>query len=87
MGLLYSTSIPCADEHVLAIGKLAYNDTYVSIALNDTSVHVFSISDGSHKLGFKDSGGKHIWALAIVNDMVVAGSADGVLSAWCILKG
>jgi len=59
MKLLCSTLVPCTtNDKIAAVGRLTYSNTYVAVALSDTSVHVFSILDGSHKLGFKDPCGK-----------------------------
>ncbi|KAH8596006.1 WD40-repeat-containing domain protein [Bisporella sp. PMI_857] len=87
MRILISSPIPCINDRTVAVRRLAWSDAYASVALSDTSVHVYSLMDGSHKLSFQDPCGKVVLAHAIVDDKVIVGSADGALRAWHILEG
>ncbi|KAF2152519.1 WD40 repeat-like protein [Myriangium duriaei CBS 260.36] len=90
MELVSSSNIPCTPdgEHpTLVAGALSSNAKYVSAALTDSSLHVFSI-DGSHKLKVTDPSGNIIWAHMILDDdILVSGSSDGILRAYNIADG
>jgi hypothetical protein len=86
MDLLTSISVPTSKENLHAT-VLSLNETYTAIALSDTSVHVFSSINGSHKLSFNDPCGKNVWAISIVGGEVVIGSADGALRVWGVVEG
>lgn len=87
LNLVTSISVPCAPNEDVQATALSINGNYIAVALTDTSVHVFSLIDGSHKLSFTDPCGQIVWAISIIGDEVVIGSSDGVLRVWGIVEG
>ncbi|GAM91116.1 hypothetical protein ANO11243_091630 [Dothideomycetidae sp. 11243] len=86
MDFLLTVPIPCETlrgQPACAAGALSTSREYISVALDDTSVHVFS-KDGSHKLKFVDPGGQIVWAHKLVQDFLIVGCMDGTLRAWSI---
>jgi len=73
----HSVSISYMASNTVAVaGDLACSNSYLSVALTYASLHVFSIQDGSHIFSFEDPYGQYIQAHTIVNDTLIAGSAE-----------
>lgn len=75
LNLLASPIIPTANELVVVVVSSG-NEACAAVSLDDASVHVFSLIDGSYKLGLKDPCGCIAWGLAVIGSGVVAGSTD-----------
>ena len=84
MKLSASTPVSCGED--ILSTTLACTESYVALALEDHSVHVFSSVDGSHRWTFADPCGT-VWALALAGDTLVVGSVDGSLRAYDLLEG
>ena len=89
MDLTSTYNIPgvAEEENIVCVGALSTSEKYVTIALSDCSLHVFSLADGSHRLRVADPCNQVIWAHTTVGDMLIAGGMDGFLRAWDIRDG
>lgn len=85
--LLASIPVPRTSGEVVSALVLSLNETYIAVTLQDTSVHVFSLIDGAHKLRFSDPCGQAVWAISLLGSEVVIGSGDGVLRVWGVVEG
>ncbi|KAF2151538.1 WD40 repeat-like protein [Myriangium duriaei CBS 260.36] len=87
MECVFSVPVPCdrSEERQLVVaGTLSATDKYISVALEDGSLHIFSAAEGAYKLHVKDPSGHIIWAHAVVDEMLIIGRMDGTLQASSI---
>lgn len=63
--------------------SFAISESYIATGYLNTSVHVYSIDDGTHKMSFRDPSGS-VWTLCVIGDEVLVGGGDGVLRGWNI---
>jgi len=69
------------------VTTLTINNMYIGVALDDASVHIFSFFDLALALRLDQPQGHVAWAIALLDEQVVTGCANGSLYIWSLADG